>query len=267
MDSPIRRLATCRQAAQQYFDSIDQDDAAHLTIVCRLGDNRRTVPVSQTTCWTMIEAASCGKTAEREEFARIYLGPVQAYLTKRWRGTSFADVLDDAVQEVFAECFRKDGPLARADRSRGGFRPYLYGVVRNVARAMERRQVARRERPAQSGVNLSKIAADDATLSAVFDRAWAQTIVRGAARLQQELAAKKGEDAERRVELLHLRFYENLPIREIADRWQIDAAHLHREYAKAREEFCQALCEIVRIHEPQTDVRQRVEELVAAFGN
>ena len=42
--------------------------------------------------------------------------------------------LEDVVQEVFVTCFKEDGPLSRADPERpGGFRAYLYGVVRNVA--------------------------------------------------------------------------------------------------------------------------------------
>ena len=51
--------------------------------------------------------------------------------------------LDDVVQEVFLACFKEDGPLSRADPERpGGFRAYLYGVVRNVARGVEKKRMA-----------------------------------------------------------------------------------------------------------------------------
>jgi len=46
------------------------------------------------------------------------------------------------------------------------------------------------------------------------------------------------------------RFHEGLPIRQIAARWQADAAVLHHEYAKARREFKDALMEVVAFHSP-----------------
>ena len=49
-------------------------------------------------------------------------------------------------------------------------------------------------------------------------------------------ASKRGA-AQRRVQLLQLRFEENLPIRDIAKRWNVEAKELHREYAKAGREF------------------------------
>lgn len=223
---------------------------------------------SQATCWTLIDAAAQGGLREREAFARLYSGPVRGYLGERWRGSAFSSLLDDAVQEVFAECFRDHGPLTRADRTRGEFRAYLYGTVRNIARAMERRHLRLRDRAVGSPVNFHEIAADhENTLSQVFDQAWARSIIREAAVRQQELAARAGEAAQRRVELLNLRFYENLPIRDIAIHWQVSAAHLHREYAKAREEFRAALCTVVCDHYPESVVTidERVENLLAAF--
>jgi RNA polymerase sigma-70 factor (ECF subfamily) len=92
------------------------------------------------------------------------------------------------------------------------------------------------------------LASDDPSLSLVFDRAWAESIVQLAAQRQVELARESGEMAMRRVEILRLRFREGLAIREIADRWNQDPAHLHREYAKARHEFKQALEETVAFH-------------------
>ena len=57
----------------------------------------------------------------------------------------------------------------------------------------------------------------------------------------------------RRVELLTMRFQRGLPIRHIADEWNVDAAILHREYAKARDEFRMALREVIRFHHSGTD--------------
>ena len=91
------------------------------------------------------------------------------------------------------------------------------------------------------------------SLSLVFDRAWARMIIRQAGERHREQANQLGEAAIRRVELLTLRFQQGLPIRHIADEWNVDAAVLHREYAKARDEFRTAMREVVRFHHPGTD--------------
>src|SRR5581483_5964729 len=96
--------------------------------------------------------------------------------------------------------------------------------------------------------DLDAIPDDHSSLSRVFDRAWAKAILREAARVQEERARAAGERALRRVELLRLRFHEGLPIREIARRWNVEAAGLHHEYARAREEFRAALLDVVAFH-------------------
>ncbi|MBK8268829.1 MAG: hypothetical protein IPK83_11215 [Planctomycetes bacterium] len=96
-------------------------------------------------------------------------------------------------------------------------------------------------------------------LSRVFDRAWAQAIMREAAELQANRADKMGEAAVRRVELLQLRFHDGLPIRDIAERWQADPVHVHREYSKARQEFRQCLLEVMRFYHPDSDVEAERE--------
>src|SRR6516162_10233366 len=96
----------------------------------------------ESTCWSVIRAAAAGSPAERAELARRYLGVVRAYLAARWRGSALGRDLDDAVQEVLVECFRQGGALDAAGAGRvPGFRAFLYGVVRNVARRFESRPV------------------------------------------------------------------------------------------------------------------------------
>jgi hypothetical protein len=70
------------------------------------------------------------------------------------------------------------------------------------------------------------------------------------------------------VELLRLRFQDGLPIREIARRWGADAAALHHEYAKARQEFQAALLEVVAFHHPGTpaEVEQACANLLTSLG-
>jgi RNA polymerase sigma factor (sigma-70 family) len=202
------------------------------------------------TSWDLIEGAAGGDRKARSDFTRHYLPVVRAYLTARWRGTPYFSELDDAVQEVFVDCFRHGGILERADPARpGGFRAFLFGVVRNAALHAETRRARERERQDDSTFNPSEHPAGDEALSQIFDRAWAQSVVRQAVKLQASRARGKGEAALKRVELLRLRFQEDRPIREIARLWTVDPAHLHHEFAQARKEFSEAFRETVGLHE------------------
>jgi len=204
-----------------------------------------------TTCWRVIEQASAGSREDREKFASKYLDVVRAYLSSRWRGTDLLADLDDAVQEVFLECFKQGGVLERIrERRPASFRAFLFGVSRNVARRWEKDAGRERGRHAPLDVDPERLAADEATQSRVFDRAWAQTLFRQAGDLQRERAQAAGEAALRRVELLELRFRDGLPIRAIAARWNHEPAAVHKEYAKAREEFKSALVEVISFHHP-----------------
>jgi RNA polymerase sigma-70 factor (ECF subfamily) len=218
------------------------------------------------TCWTLLREAAAGEEAPRAEFAARYGPLVRSYLTARWRGSAHIRDLDDAIQDVFVECLRQGGLLARARADApGGFRAFLYGAVRHVALRAEARRGARE--PAE-GVDLEGVPGDDETSSRVFDRAWARAMVREAAERQSVLAAGRGEADLRRVELLRLRFHEGLPIREIARLWGQDAALLHHEYARARQEFLAALREVIASHHPGTprDVDRECAQLLSLLG-
>jgi RNA polymerase sigma-70 factor (ECF subfamily) len=193
------------------------------------------------TYWSLIRDAAGGDPAARERFARVYLPVVSAYLTARWGGRR---EVDDAAQDVFVECFRAGGLLEKADPERaGGFRAFLLGAVRNVARRHEARKRLDARLPAD-------LPADDNAPSEAFDRAWARTLLREAGRVQQKRAELAGPAAVRRVQLLRLRFGDGLPIRDIAAKWDEDPAKVHHEYATARDEFRAALREVVAFHHP-----------------
>ena len=220
------------------------------------------MPTPESTCWTVIRAAAAGSAADREELARRYLGVVRAYLAGRWRGSALRDDLDDATQEVFVECFRQGGALDAAGAGRvPGFRAFLYGVVRNVARRFE-------SRPPRPAGPLPDIPAHEESLSRLFDRSWAQAIMAEAAQLQKRQAGERGLKAVERTELLRLRFEENLPIRAIAERWAVPAAELHHDYALARQEFRAALLSVVAFHHPGSpaEVEQEAASLLRALS-
>ena len=218
--------------------------------------------MSDTTCWTVIRGAAQGRPKDREEFARRYEPVVRAYLGARWRESGLKGEIDDAAQEVFLDCFKDGGALERADEGRpGGFRAFLYGVVRNVAARAERER-------GRGGLPLdADLPSRDRTLSDAFDRAWAETLMRQAARLMDARALAAGAEAQRRVELLRLRFGEEMPIRDVARHWNADAAKVHHEYATAREEFRAALCDVVAEHQggPRADIEREAERLIACF--
>jgi RNA polymerase sigma factor (sigma-70 family) len=203
--------------------------------------------LADSTCWGMLDEAARGSREAQSRFAERYEPIVRSYLGARWHGGKLIGELDDAVQDVFVECLRSGGVLEKASADRpGGFRAFLFGLVRNVARRVEGRYHER----AQAEIDPDAFEADEDSLSRVFDRAWAKSVMREAAERQRELASQRGPEAKRRLDLLRLRFEEDLPIRDIARLWHADVATLHRDYSKAREEFRSALMDVLATHLP-----------------
>jgi RNA polymerase sigma-70 factor (ECF subfamily) len=224
--------------------------------------------VSEVTCWTVIRGAAQGNRCDREAFAQRYVPVVRAYLGARWRHDTLSAEIDDALQEVFVECFRSGGVLDRVDSQHpGGFRAFFHGVIRNVARRFETRRARRKEQQPSSSMADGRVASDEAGLSSVFDRAWALSILEQAVERHRVNAEAQGETGERRIELLRLRFEEDLPVREIARLWETDPASVHKEYARARRDFRNALAEVVAFHHPGAHERVEVEcsRLLALF--
>ena len=218
---------------------------------------------SASTHWTIIQRAAQGVPEDQSEFARRYGPVIRATLGARWRGTPLFDHTDDAAQQVFLECFK--GALERADPERQ-FRGYLYGVVKNVALMVERKRARTKERQTTSSLDLEAIASHEDSCATAFDREWALALMRDAAELQLDRARELGPEAVRRHRLLALRYGENLPIREIAARWQIDASVLHREYPKAKDEFKRALMDVVRDLQGTHGVAEECSRLLGHFS-
>ena len=225
----------------------------------------------ETTCWSLIRRASTGEDDGRRLFAGRYEPFVRALLAARWGGSPRVVEIDDALQDVFVECFRSGGVLARAEADRiPAFRAFLVGVVRNVARRIEGRRgpLAFTDAAPEDASTLAPggFAAAIDPPSRDVERAWARALV-GEARDLLEARGGAADDARRRVALLELRFQEGLPIREIARRWGADPVRLHREFARARSEFRAALFEVVAAHHPGTpaDVERNCEQLLLAL--
>ena len=199
---------------------------------------------------TLIRGAAAGNRADRSVFAQRYLPVARACIAARWRGTPWIEHLDDAVQDVFVECFRDRGMLQSFDTERGGgFRAFLYGVARNVTRRFERDHARQRSREVSANTaHLRGLPSDDDNFSVVFDRSWAESLVQLARERMAQRAVIQGAAGRRRVELLRQRFESDLPIREIAARWRLPAETVHREYRKARQEFQASLRQVVAYH-------------------
>ena len=204
--------------------------------------------------WSVIRGAAEGNPKSRREFTHLYEPVIRTYLLARWRRTPLYEQIDDAAQDCFADCFRDGGAFIGVDSDQsGGFRAFLYGVVRNIARRQEEKR----------GADNEGLPVADESLSRIFDRAWALAVVNQAADLYAERAREQGGVSMRRLELLRLRFGENMRLWEIADAWKEDPAKLEAEYAQGRSEFKAALREMLRTLHPDGEVEAECDHLLA----
>ena len=215
----------------------------------------------------MLRAAAHGDSQARSTFVELYTTAIRGFLGGRWRRRPLADEIDDAVQEIFVECFKVGGVLERADAERGHFRGLLYGVVRNVARRMEERALDHgRIRPDESAW-IDQLASDDAGQTTLFDQSWARGVMRESMNRMLTTAQDAGEQAVRRCELLQRRFGDGESIRDIAAEWKVPAQHLHNDYRKARGEFYRSLREVVAFHASSTiDIDAECRRLISLLS-
>lgn len=221
------------------------------------------------TCWTLIEAASDGEAAARAEFARRYLPVVRAALSALGSTRPNETDLEDAVDEVFVECLKPQGVLERARPGEGaGFRAFLFATCRNVALRQRTRRASRREADAGTATFEALSADEEHSLGAAFDRAWAVELLREASEHQSRVAQTRGTQAQRRVEILRLRFQDGMPVREISARLDLPPDFVHHEYAQARREFERSLRTVLAEHNPgQPQAAEReLAELLALFA-
>lgn len=201
---------------------------------------------SQETCWTVLRAAAAGDHHASSLFAHNYSALIRTYYARRWAGRGLGSSIDDAVQDVFVECIKPGGVLHRADPGRGDFRGLLYGVTCNVARRYEEREAQRLGRCAGESVHLDDQPDRALTLSRMFDRVWARSLVRQALLRHATKARAGGGGDRRRYKVLRLRHHRGLPIREVAAvLGEADVELVHGEYRRARREFGRTLGEVV----------------------
>ena len=206
------------------------------------------MPPEHDTCWTVLRAASKGDTVARSVFARSYLRPIRAYLDRRWRARNLAAHKEDAIQDVFVECYKPNGVIERVVPGQSDFRALLYGVVRNVARRYEERAAKSIQRRPDESVYLDELPDQAEALSRVFDQAWARSVL-GQAIERYRDASSQEEGLARRFRILRLRHDDGLAVREIAaELGEADVANVHNDYRRARREFAAHLRAVVAMH-------------------
>jgi hypothetical protein len=224
------------------------------------------------TSWTLIRSAADGQGSARDAFACRYGPVVRAFLLTLWARSPAREEIDDAIAEVLLECMKDGGVLEKAEpRRSGGFRAFLFGVVRNVAARFEKRHALRSKREsdavgdAESSIELVRDA------SFAFDRAWAVAVMKTATDEHRAKAAKDGPRAVRRVEILDALFRQGRTIRDVAAQWREDPAYVHHEYADARREFAAVLRSVVAaelgLESGSPDVETECRGLLALLGD
>jgi len=195
------------------------------------------------TSWSLVTSAASGNRADGDAFTRQYAPLIRRYLAARWNLASQHDQVVEGCQEVLMQLFKPDGALAKADRTAGEFRGFLYGVVRNVALMIERKERRRRRLVgSESAFDPETVEDSEATLSQVFDRGWAEMLAEEARR---RLAVRLGEERRDAYTCLELRYVDGLPPREIAKRVGRDVKEIYQLLRSARSEYRAALLDVM----------------------
>jgi RNA polymerase sigma-70 factor (ECF subfamily) len=198
----------------------------------------------------MILGAAARQPADQERFVMRYTPLIKAYLAARWKLPVQHEDVSDASQEVLLQCFREHGALETVDPGAGsGFRAFLYGVTRNVA-AMTERKWSRLKETQASHSGVFELANDEASLSHVFDRGWAEVVVREARSLLHRRSLMRGGSSALRARGHELRYQEGLPPRDIAPRLGLDVKKIYRLLEDAQIDFQEALLEVMASEAP-----------------
>jgi RNA polymerase sigma-70 factor (ECF subfamily) len=218
-----------------------------------------------TTCWSVVLGAAAGEAWDRETFSRLYAPVIKSYLAARWRVPFDAPEVDDATQEAFLQIFKPQGALGNLEPDRaGGFRAFLFGIVRNVALMTERSDRRRRARvQTESALVGEPHDGGDQSCDRVFDRAWVAAIAREAKELMARRARSKPSQKHIPA-LLELRYAEGLPPREIAKRLGLETAQVYEGLRRAKEEYRTALLDVLSAHNPgvsREDLLRRCQDV------
>ncbi len=131
-------------------------------------------------------------------------------------GLTAADA-EDATQQVLAE-FCRAYQAGKYDRERGRLREWLFGIARNQILNLRRRRATRAEvqmADSNGGTGFFDRAADDESMSAVWDDEWQNAILRDC------LVAVRREVEPRTFEAFELFACQGLSASQVAERLQM----------------------------------------------
>ncbi|MCA8965849.1 MAG: sigma-70 family RNA polymerase sigma factor [Planctomycetes bacterium] len=193
--------------------------------------------------WQLVQAAADGDQKARDAFAQRYGATVQRWLWFRWRHTPLRGFVDDAVQDVFVECFRPRGALShvRPELAPHGFDAFLRGVVHHVACRVERteaRNFRHRRRLIETAI---PPAPPKAGSPEQLDHRWAMERIRAAL---QQLDRQSPPMHHSLREFLRLHFEREMSVREIAALWREPVNHVHELRRRACRRFRDCLLRV-----------------------
>ncbi|MFM1872624.1 MAG: hypothetical protein RL398_2046 [Planctomycetota bacterium] len=212
---------------------------------------------SESTSWEIVHDAAVGRPAAQDAFVRRYEPLVRRYFAGRWRLDRDHERVANAAQDVLLRCLSPGGPLTRLDPTRpSGFRAFLYGIVLNAAREHERAERRHRGTPLDEERTAAEVPADGPTASVLFDRYWAEGLVRRAWELVADRLRSK-RDGELRLAVLRLRYVEDLAPEVIRSQLSLPSVRdVHRLAATGRYQFRLALLGTVAAEYPELDPAQ-----------
>jgi RNA polymerase sigma-70 factor (ECF subfamily) len=153
------------------------------------------------TSWTLLAEArgeAAAAAGARDEFARRYYRPVYDYVTAMLRDRQEAEEL---TQGFFADVVVSGRLLARVDREKGSFRPYLKQAVRNYVTSYIRTSGRKKRRPAEElrpdqwsgqGWERLDLAADNSP-DAAFHEAFVRSLLEEAFGKVRAICEKRGQ--------------------------------------------------------------------------
>lgn len=219
------------------------------------------------TSWSVVLGAAAAVPEDQEEFGRRYGPLVRSYFAARWRLSTQDERIADASQEVFLRIFSPGGPLTRVDKERpSGFRPFLRGVLHNVAAELERRH--RRDRTSPLDSNVLPIDHSEQSPSGAFDRVWAEMITDAAWELMRQ-KAKGDRWAQWRLQVLGHRYVDDMSCEQIAaEIGELAVDQVYRLLAAGRSQFRRALMTVLAAHHPELlpeELEQKCREVLEAL--
>lgn len=160
---------------------------------------------------------------------------IRRWLRARWHHSRWSSLIGDAEQEVFLECLRESGALARVDRGRcRDFETYLHGVVRNVAARIERREARHHVHFPGGEAQIRAVAAREGDPGDSLTAAAVRASILLAMDDLERVEAVPGHSL---AELLVLHFREEVPVRRIAAGWGVARGRVHEQ----RRRLCRRL--------------------------